>query len=106
MYYLLQRNSRSRANGLEALQAVKSQPVDLLLLDMIMEPGWDGLTTYQEILKINPHQKAIIASGFSESKRVRQALELGAGTYLKKPYSLVGIGLALRQALAPESGAT
>jgi PAS domain S-box-containing protein len=92
------------ANGPEALQAVKSQAVDLLLLDMIMEPGWDGLTTYEEILKINPHQKAIIASGFSESKRVRQALELGAGTYLKKPYSLAGIGLALRQVLAPAQG--
>jgi PAS domain S-box-containing protein len=94
------------ANGPEALQAVKTHSVDLLLLDMIMEPGWDGLTTYREILKINPHQKTVIASGFSENKRVRQALELGAGTYLKKPYSLAGIGLALRQVLAPESGAT
>jgi CheY-like chemotaxis protein len=88
-------------SGREALAVIQSEPVTLLLLDMIMEPGWDGLTTYQEILKINPRQKAIIASGFSETKRVRRALELGACAYLKKPYTMEGIGEALRRVLAP-----
>jgi PAS domain S-box-containing protein len=90
-------------SGREALQMVKSQPVALLLLDMIMAPGWDGLTTYQEILKANPHQKAIIASGFSETRRVQRALELGAAAFLKKPYTLTEVGQALRRALAPKS---
>jgi CheY-like chemotaxis protein len=90
-------------NGREALQVVTSQPVSLLLLDMIMEPGWDGLTTYQEILKVSPHQKAIITSGFSETKRVQRALALGADAYLKKPYTLTEVGQALRRALTPNA---
>jgi PAS domain S-box-containing protein len=89
-------------DGPEALEVVRSQPVTLLLLDMIMEPGWDGLTTYQEILKVNPRQKAVIASGFSETRRVRRALKLGAGAYLKKPYTLTDLGQTLRRVLAPE----
>lgn len=88
-------------SGRDALAMLHSKPVTLLLLDMIMEPGWDGLTTYQEILKIYPHQKAIIASGFSETKRVRRALELGVNAYVKKPYTMEGIGEALHQVLTP-----
>jgi PAS domain S-box-containing protein len=90
-------------SGREALEVIKIRPVTLLLLDMIMEPGWDGLTTYQEVLKVNPHQKAIIASGFSETVRVRRALQLGACAYLKKPYSLTEVGQALRRALSSQS---
>jgi DNA-binding NarL/FixJ family response regulator len=66
---------------------------------MIMDPGIDGLETYREILKINPDQKAIIVSGFSESDRVKGALKLGAGSYVKKPYLLHEIARAVRTEL-------
>ena len=62
---------------------------------MIMDPGIDGLETYKQILQINPDQKAIIASGFSETWRVKEALRLGAGTYVKKPYTIDKIGQAV-----------
>ena len=60
---------------------------DLLIPDMIMDPGIDGLDTYTQILNINPNQKAIIVSGFSESDRVKEARALGAGAYLKSHIS-------------------
>jgi CheY-like chemotaxis protein len=63
---------------------------------MIMEPGMDGLETFRQIVALNPHQKAIIASGYSESGRVKAAQQLGAGKYLKKPYTLEEIGLSIR----------
>jgi two-component system cell cycle sensor histidine kinase/response regulator CckA len=71
----------------------------LLLLDMIMIPGMDGLETYKKILKFNPGQKAVIASGYSESKRVKAAQKMGAGAYVKKPYSFEKIGLAIKAEL-------
>ncbi|NNL77359.1 MAG: hypothetical protein HKO68_13570, partial [Desulfobacterales bacterium] len=46
-----------------------------------------------------PEQKAVIASGFSESKQVKEVQGIGAGTYLKKPYSLENIGMAVRTEL-------
>ncbi len=87
------------ASGEEAIEYVKQRPVDSLVLDMIMEPGIDGLETYKRILQIRPGQKAVIVSGFSESDRVKEAQEMGAGTYVRKPYSLEKIGLALRKEL-------
>jgi signal transduction histidine kinase len=87
------------ASGEEAVAYVREQTVDLLVLDMIMDPGIDGLETYKRILALKPGQRAIIASGFSESERVHEAQALGAGSYVKKPYSLEAIGKAARKEL-------
>jgi len=87
------------ASGEEAVEHIKNKPVDLLVLDMIMDPGIDGLETYKRILEFHPGQKAIIASGFSETNRVEQAQKLGAGQYLRKPYTLEKVGLAIREEL-------
>jgi len=87
------------ASGEEALEYLKSHPCDILVLDMIMSPGMDGLDTYQKVLAIHPAQKAILVSGFSETDRVREAQRLGAGAYVKKPYMMEKIGLALREEL-------
>ena len=88
------------ACGEEAVGFMQSHTADLLVLDMIMEPGLDGLETYRRILAIHPGQKAIIASGYSESVRVKEAQRLGAGTYVKKPYLLEKIGRAIKAELA------
>ncbi|MEE4263538.1 MAG: ATP-binding protein [Desulfobacteraceae bacterium] len=86
-------------SGEEAVKYLSKHTTDLLVLDMIMEPGIDGLETYKKILKIHPGQKSIIASGYSESARVKEAQLLGAGTYVKKPYLLEKIGRAIRAEL-------
>ena len=89
----------SVSSGEKAIHHICKNPVDSLVLDMIMYPGIDGLDTYRGILVHRPQQKAAIASGFAETDRVRQALALGARPYVKKPYTLEKIGLAVRQAL-------
>ncbi len=92
----------SASSGEDAVEYLKTNKVDLLVLDMIMNPGIDGLETYQRVLEINPRQKAIIVSGFSESDRVKKALELGAGAYVSKPYVLEKIGMAVKKNLEKE----
>jgi PAS domain S-box-containing protein len=84
------------SGGEEAVEYLKVNKADILVLDMIMAPGIDGLETYQRILEINPKQRAIIVSGFSETERVREAQKLGAGAYVKKPYIMEKIGAAIR----------
>ena len=93
-------NVNSVPSGEEALAYMQEKGADLLVLDMIMNPGMDGLETYQKILKFNPEQKAVIASGFSESEHVKKAQRIGAGTYVKKPYSFEKIGLAVKGELS------
>lgn len=87
------------SSGLEAVEYIKAHQADIMVLDMIMTPGIDGLETYKRVLEVNPQQKAILVSGFSETDRVREAHELGAGAYVKKPYVMETIGMAIREEL-------
>ena len=89
----------SVSSGEEAVEYMKNNQANLIILDMIMDPGIDGLETYKRILELYPEQKAIIVSGFSETKRVKEAQRLGAGSYVKKPYILEKLGFAVRTEL-------
>jgi CheY-like chemotaxis protein len=86
-------------SGEEAVEYLKENTVDLLLLDMIMDPGINGCETYERIIEIHPNQKAIIISGFAETDEVKQAQKLGAGKYIKKPFALEKIGFAIKEEL-------
>jgi len=86
-------------SGEEAIAYLKEHKVDIILLDMIMDPGMDGLDTYKKALEIAPKQKAIILSGFTETERVHAAQSLGAGAYVRKPYVIETLGLAVRKEL-------
>ncbi|MDJ0886209.1 MAG: PAS domain S-box protein [Desulfobacterales bacterium] len=87
------------ASGEDALAYLEASPCDLVLLDMIMDPGIDGLETYRRIVDRRPGQKAIITTGFSQTDRVRKAQALGAGCYLQKPYTFEKLGQSVRSAL-------
>jgi len=87
------------SSGENAVDYLKNNSADLLVLDMIMDPGIDGLETYKRIIEIHPNQKAIIASGYSETYRVKEVQRLGVGQYIKKPYTLGKIGLAVKEEL-------
>jgi len=92
-------NVSSVENGEKAIEFLKDHPQDLLVLDMIMPGSIDGTETYRQILELCPHQKAIILSGFSESDRVLEVQELGAGAFVKKPITKKAIGTAVRKEL-------
>ncbi len=87
------------SSGEEAIDYLTRNQIDLLVLDMIMDPGMRGRETYEQIVKIRPGQKAIIASGFANDEEVKLTQQLGAGQFVKKPYLLRQIGLAVKQTL-------
>jgi DNA-binding NtrC family response regulator len=91
--------AKAVSSGEEAVEYIKENTVDLLLLDMIMDPGINGCETYERIIKIHPNQKAIIASGFAETDDVKAAQKMGAGKYIKKPVTLEMLGLAVKEEL-------
>jgi len=90
---------KTALSGEEAIEYLKGSVADLIVIDMIMEPGMDGYDTYRSILEIKKKQKAIIFSGFTKTERVKMAQDLGAGEFLKKPYLMETLGLAVRQEL-------
>ncbi|WP_028582954.1 hybrid sensor histidine kinase/response regulator [Desulfogranum mediterraneum] len=83
-------------SGEQALEFIKEKQVDLVILDMLMDPGINGCETYRRILEEVPEQKAIITSGYSSSRDVDLARELGITQFIKKPYSLHELGQALQ----------
>ncbi|MFH0730739.1 MAG: ATP-binding protein [Pseudomonadota bacterium] len=87
------------SSGEEAVEYLAQHSADLLVLDMIMDPGMDGLETYKKVIALHPGQKAIITSGYSETQRVREAQKLGVGDYLKKPYAIEKLGAAVKKQL-------
>lgn len=88
------------ASGEEAVEMLRRKPVELVILDMLMAPGWNGRRTYEEILRINPRQKAILVSGYSENEDVRACFALGVGAFLRKPYTLEQLCGAVRDELS------
>ncbi len=88
--------TKAVSSGEEAVEYLKENTVNLILLDMIMDPGINGRETYKRIIKIHPNQKAIIVSGFAETDDVKETQKLGAGKYIKKPLTIERIGLAVK----------
>lgn len=72
------------SNGEEAVEQVQKSSPDLVLLDMVM-PGPDGLETLQRIREVRPATKVVILSCVRDTRKVAQAMRLGAQDYLSKP---------------------
>ncbi len=89
----------SVSSGEMAIEFLADHQVDLIVIDMLMEPGMNGREAYEKILLMCPGQKAIIASGFSESDEVEATLKLGAGGFIKKPYLLDRLGRVVKEVL-------
>ncbi len=90
---------RAVASGEEAISYLTQHPVDLVILDLVMPPGIDGVETYRRILSLRPGQRAIVVSGDSGGERARVAQRLGAGAFLRKPVTLGILARVVRHEL-------
>jgi signal transduction histidine kinase len=86
-------------SGENAVAYLQENRIDMVFLDMMMDPGINGRLTYELIIRIHPDQKAIIASGFSESQDVQMALQQGARGFIQKPYSIEQLGKAIKEGM-------
>jgi CheY-like chemotaxis protein len=75
------------ATGKQALAAVCSVPVDLVITDIFM-PEMDGLELMTELKKSNPGLKVIAMSAALEGQVLRQVRALGVQAALRKPFGL------------------
>jgi two-component system cell cycle sensor histidine kinase/response regulator CckA len=77
------------ADGESALELYRENPegISLVILDIVM-PGMGGKRCLEEILKVNPRAKVVIASGYSINGRAKEVLDGGARSFIRKPYEL------------------
>ncbi len=88
------------ADGREALDLYKSQKdkISLVILDLMM-PVMGGKECLQELLKIEPQVKIIVASGFAASGQTKEVLDSGANASVRKPYEMKQMLRAVRKVL-------
>jgi two-component system, NtrC family, response regulator AtoC len=85
--------------GEQALEAVqKGLTPDLVLLDLLM-PGIDGLETLESLRKMQPGIKVIMLSCVNDTKKVVQAMRLGATDYITKPFQKAELDHVIDQCL-------
>lgn len=84
-------------SGLELYRKEKGK-IDLVILDLIM-PGMGGKKCLEELLKMNPKVKVVIASGYSIDGPTEEALEVGAKNFVSKPYAMRQMLKVVREVL-------
>src|SRR5713101_3351929 len=92
-------NVQTASTGEEALDLVqKGLAPNLVLLDLLM-PGIDGLETLEGLRKLQPNIKVVILSCVNDTKKVVQAIRLGAADYITKPFQKAELDAVIDQCL-------
>jgi adenylate cyclase len=89
---------RSAEDGVQALELIRSQPFDLILLDILM-PRMDGYQVLEKI-KADPklnHIPVIMISSVDETAPIIRCIELGADDYVTKPYNRILLKARIKQ---------
>lgn len=81
-----------------SLYREKKDVIDLVILDLIM-PGIGGKQCLQELLKLDPLVKVLIASGHFDSTQTERATEIGAKACVRKPYDVEQLLKTVREIL-------
>jgi len=90
---------QTASTGEEAVERVqKGLHPDLVLLDLLM-PGIDGLQTLEQLRKLQPAVKVVMLSCVSDTRKVVQAIRLGAHDYLTKPFQKAELDTVIDQCL-------
>ena len=92
------------STGEKAMEIYSAMPndIDLVIMDLGM-PGMGGHKCLEELLRIDPTVKVIIASGYSINGQVKKSLDAGARGYVGKPYQLTDLLNTVRAVLDEES---
>ena len=98
---VLDSGEKTRASFVLAAAQGKS-PYDLLLIDMVLGEGPDGLAVIEEIRRLFPAQKAILVSGYAPTERVELAMRKGL-IWLTKPCTGEALAKAVHAALANDA---
>ncbi len=85
-------------SGEEAVQVMKKKLFDVVILDIKMPGGMDGIETLREMKKIQPLAEVILLTGHASVETSIEGMKLGAFDYLIKPVKLEDLLTKMAQA--------
>lgn len=86
------------SNGLEAIDKYKTLRPDLVTMDITM-PGMTGLDALKEIMQFDSNAKVVMFSAMGQEIMIREAIMLGAKSFIVKPFTENHVIKALGQIL-------
>ena len=86
-------------SGEEALEKIKEKPYDVVVLDIKMPGGMDGIETLREIKKLQPLAEILLLTGHASVETSIEGMKLGAFDYLLKPIKLENLLKKVAEAL-------
>ncbi|MDX1648814.1 MAG: response regulator, partial [Myxococcota bacterium] len=94
---------RSARDGLEALEILRTERIDLVTLDLNM-PGIRGEELMRTVRREHPDVAVVVITGFGCLDSATEALRVGVSDYLQKPFDVVQVNAAIARALGRRSG--
>jgi signal transduction histidine kinase len=85
-------------NGKQAVDHVKQQDVDLVVMDMKM-PVMDGMEALRRIKEFNPYMPVLMVTGYGTIDTAVEAMRIGASDYITKPFDAFAILEKLKNAI-------
>lgn len=92
------------SNGKIALNIVREESPDIVLLDMKI-PGMDGLEILKQIKKMEPQMKVIMMTAYGELDMIKEATDLGAIMHFTKPFDIDEMRVAVNMTLQQDNSA-
>ena len=78
------------SGGEEALRFIQNKDIDVVTLDISM-PGLSGIDVLKEIKKVRPNTEVIVITGYGTLSNAKEAIRLGAGDLISKPFDVAEI---------------
>jgi two-component system response regulator AtoC len=100
-----QMDAKAASGGKEALEVMRRNPFDLVLLDIRM-PEMDGIAVLKDIRANYPNTDVIMITGYPTIDNAINCIKLGALDYLVKPFRLDDLEAVLKKAIAPKAPAS
>ena len=91
-------------SGEEAIQALKEQLYDVVVLDIKMPGGMDGIETLREIKRLQPLVEVLLLTGHASVETSIEGMKLGAFDYLLKPMKFEDLLMKMAQAFEKKAG--
>ncbi|MGZ9586757.1 response regulator [Paenibacillus marinisediminis] len=85
-------------NGKVALDIVRNETPDIVLLDMKI-PGMDGLEILKQIKLMEPDMNVVMMTAYGELDMIKEATELGALMHFTKPFDIDEMRIAVNAIL-------
>ena len=92
----------SFSNASDAVAFCLNHPVDLVILDVLMRTGIDGLTAAQQIKEKNPQVRIILATSTAETTWENKARAIGVESFWYKEYSEESLSEVIERTIAGE----